>query len=489
MVFSTPLFLCVFLPVALAAYFASPRWLRLVTLTLVSGVFYAWSGPWFLLILLWTTVVDYLAGAVIAGDLGGDLGREPSPRWRRLVVIGSLTNSIGLLAFFKYGPPVLGTLAGETPLGELATRIVLPAGISFYTFESISYVIDLYRHGAASAGRPYLLRAGASRGARLIAHLRGFIAFACYIVQFPHLVAGPIIRFRELQQQLLHPRPGAKRFARGTIRFCIGLAKKVLIADTLAVGVDAVFPVGGASIGYAWCAAAAFALQIYFDFSGYTDMAIGLAMMLGFRFPENFDSPYRAITLTEFWRRWHMTLSRWLRDYVYIPLGGNRLGRERTAANLLVTMLIAGAWHGAGLGFILWGLMHGIVLAIERYASPARPVTPLKRLARRSITLLFLLVSWVFFRSTDLGLTMLMLLTMVNPFATTFDPAVTSAIGQWHFIAALLVGAGVALMGVPAQHLAKHVNLRTTLFAMVLFVPALIVLLMRTSVPFLYFRF
>ncbi len=494
MIFSSPLFLCYFLPIALGLYFIVPRGARLAVLTLLSYVFYAWSGPWFLLLLIWTTLVDFIAGGLLAADWGG----VRSPRARRTVLGLSLTNSIGLLIVFKYGPPVAAGFGWRPtttgPLGPLA-QIALPAGISFYTFESISYVLDIYRHGARSAARsaarPYLdrLPADASWPRKARAHARGLIAFACYIAQFPHLVAGPIIRFQELQMQLLRPRYGARRFARGTVRVCLGLGKKVLIADTLGPVCDAVFGVGTLDFRYAWSGAAAAALQIYFDFSGYSDMAIGLGMMLGFRFPENFESPYKAASLTEFWRRWHMTLSRWLRDYIYIPLGGNRRGKERTLLNLILTMLIGGIWHGAGLTFVAWGLLHGLVLAAERAASSGVTRSTLTMHAHRAATLLFLLISWPIFRAQSLTDASTLLGSMANPFCRNFDPACSAAVSSGAFIAAALVGTAIVFVGPPAQRIARRLNPATTIAALIIFMASLLIALVRTSSPFLYFKF
>ncbi len=487
MVFSTPLFLCFFLPASLLLYFVSPRAFRLALLTLLSYGFYAWSGPWFLSLLIWTTLVDYVAGALLAGDFG----REPSRAGRRVILGLSIANTLGLLLFFKYGPAVAAGVGGESPLVQLLANVALPAGISFYTFESISYVLDIYHHGARSAASEYLKRAGpaATRCQRAACHVRGLVAFACYISQFPHLVAGPIIRFQELQMQLLHPRAGVRRFSRGMTRFCIGLGKKVLVADTLAAAVDPIFAAGGGHVGYNWCGAAAFALQIYFDFSGYSDMAIGLALMLGFRFPENFASPYKAATLTEFWRRWHMTLSRWLRDYIYIPLGGNRRGPSRTMINLLLTMTIAGVWHGAGLVFLVWGVMHGVVLAIERATGTAASPDRRWRPGRRAVTILFLLVSWVVFRSPSLEASLTMTVMMFNPFALDYNLAAHAAITHWSFLAAMAVGAAIVFFGWQSQKMSKKITPTVTGFAGIVFVVSMVVMLMRTSVPFLYFKF
>lgn len=487
MVFSTPLFLCLFLPIALALFHLSPRPLRLAVLTLLSLLFYAWSDPRFLLLLIWTCIVDYIAGALLAGDTRFRLNLTA----RRAVLALSLANSIGLLIFFKYVGAILSLFATPSDMADassVAWHIALPAGISFYTFESISYVVDIYRGHGNSAASLYRSQASGHR-ATAGAHLRGFIAFLCYISQFPHLVAGPIIRFRELGAQLLCPRTGVNRFGRGTIRFCLGLGKKVLIADTLAPLVDQVFEQGASHAGYLWIAALAFALQIYFDFSGYSDMAIGLAQMLGFRFPENFDSPYKAATLTEFWRRWHMTLSRWLRDYVYIPLGGNRQGQPRTSINLMLTMILAGIWHGAGMGFLIWGLLHGALLACERIFQPAESATGLRRAGYRVFLIVFLLVTWVFFRASD-GLSAIYYVAqMFNPMARNSHWLVWQELSNPAFLIALLTGVVIAGWGRSSTRLARRPTVWVIALSGVVFAASLFMVLIRTSAPFLYFRF
>jgi alginate O-acetyltransferase complex protein AlgI len=488
MVFSTPLFLCLFLPLALGLFHLSPRPLRLAVLTALSLCFYAWSDPRFVLLLVWTSAVDYAAGSLLAGETRLRL----APAGRRVVLTLSLVNSVGLLIFFKYGEAFLSLVTPSAANGSnsAAMHIALPAGISFYTFESISYVVDIYRGKGSSAASLYL-RDARDRTAmfRLGCHVRGFIAFLCYISQFPHLVAGPIIRFRELGEQLIRPRTSVNRFGRGTMRFCIGLGKKVLIADTLAPVVDQVFEAGAMNAGYIWIAAIAFALQIYFDFSGYSDMAIGLASMLGFRFPENFDSPYKSESLTEFWRRWHMTLSRWLRDYIYIPLGGNRLGRARTAVNLMFTMVLAGVWHGAGTGFLVWGALHGALLGFERTRVVTSDASPLRRFGRRVFLLLFLVVTWIFFRVGDGPVAAYFIVQMFNPLARDFNWLVWQRISEWQFLFALAAGIIVVSLFPSSARLARRPTPVGVAVAAIVFGASLFMLLIRTSAPFLYFRF
>jgi len=380
-VFSSYLFLFYFLPLALALYYASPPRVKHVVLTALSYVFYGWANPLFVPLLLFSTLVDYLCGLYIA--------RTEDARARRRGLAVSLVTNLGLLGFFKYfnfGVENLTALAramGLDVLGvDTALRVTLPLGISFYTFQSMSYTWDVYRGRTAA--------------------IRSFIDFACFVSMFPQLVAGPIIRFSEVADQLRSRTHTVTKFARGVAFFSVGLAKKVLLANPCGKIADLAFEAGSLHPLDAWYGVTAYAFQIYFDFSGYSDMAIGLGLMLGFVFPKNFDSPYLSQSITEFWRRWHISLSTWLRDYVYLPLGGNRKGPVRTYVNLFVVMLLGGLWHGASWNFVVWGGLHGAFLAFERMRGKAALYWRLPAPLRVAITFAIVLVTWVFFRAADL---------------------------------------------------------------------------------------
>lgn len=383
MVFSSHIFLFWFLPLALLLYYAAPRGGRSLVLTLLSYVFYGWWNPWFTLLMLASTAIDYLCGLAISAE-------RATPRRRKAALVASIVSNLGLLGFFKYAvffaesasrvSELFGLGAVEAP--DFLTRVVLPVGISFYTFQSMSYAIDLYRGHAARA--------------------RNFVDFACYVSMFPQLVAGPIVRYGTLADQLRdrpHTLPG---FVAGMTRFSYGFAKKILLANPMGRIADLAFEAGSLNGPVAWAGLLAYALQIYFDFSAYSDMAIGLGRMMGFRFPENFNSPYRATSLTEFWRRWHISLSTFLRDYLYIPLGGNRMGSWRTYGNLLFVMFVGGLWHGAQWTFVIWGGLHGLVLALERWGRGRTGFTLPRPLGWAGTTFVVLL-AWVFFRSPDLA--------------------------------------------------------------------------------------
>ena len=396
MVFSSQLFLFWFLPVALAAYYLSPKRLRHFALTVLSYVFYGWVNPAFSLLLFGSTLVDWIAGLVMAGTT--PWSRQPlaplardrhRTRREKFAVSISIASNLSLLGFFKYFNFLVDSVnstaawfGADATLVATTLRVTLPLGISFYTFQSMSYAIDVYRGDA----RP----------------LRNFVDFACFVSMFPQLVAGPIVRFAEIADQLANRSHTLAKFARGVAFLSVGLAKKVLLANPCGRVADAVFDAAAPGVVQAWHGVVAYAFQIYFDFSGYSDMAIGLGLMMGFVFAKNFDSPYLSTSMTEFWRRWHISLSTWLRDYLYVPLGGNRKGVRRTYLHLGLTMLLGGLWHGASWNFVVWGGFHGTLLALERAVGVERIYGWMPRPLRVATTFSLVLVSWVFFRAADL---------------------------------------------------------------------------------------
>lgn len=390
MVFSSHLFLFYFLPGALLLYFAAPRPLRHLLLTLVSYVFYGWANPAFVLLMLFSTLVDYAMGLVLAYGRGPESMQARSRRDRAAVAVSVVTN-LALLGFFKYFNfgvdsynELVGALGWESARWDTLFRITLPLGISFYTFQSMSYTIDIYRGEAQP--------------------VRNFITFACYVSMFPQLVAGPIVRFHEVARQLVVRTHTMDKFARGVAFLCLGMAKKILIANPCGMVADASFDAAGRTVLDAWYGLFAYSFQIYFDFSAYSDMAIGLGLMLGFVFPKNFDSPYRSRSITEFWRRWHLSLSFFLRDYLYIVLGGNRLSSARTYANLVIVMLIGGLWHGASWNFVIWGGIHGGLLALERLRGKRGLFSGLPPWGACAFTFVLASLAWVFFRAPTLGI-------------------------------------------------------------------------------------
>ncbi|MFN0101950.1 MAG: MBOAT family O-acyltransferase [Bryobacteraceae bacterium] len=356
-----------FLAIALLAFYAAPAGARKWLLLAASYLFYMAWNPRYIVLLLALTVIDYVA-ALWLGKAEG--------RHRKVALLCSLAANLGFLAYFKY----FGFFTGTAP-----TDIVLPLGISFHTFQSISYVIDVYRREQAP--------------------VRNLLDYALFIAFFPQLVAGPIVRAGEFFADLIHwKHPTAEEVRRGALLVLFGLMKKTIAADHFAEVANGYFQNPAAHSGAlpAWGGVLAFALQIFFDFSGYTDTAIGCAALFGFHFPENFRRPYLSTSITEFWRRWHISLSRWLRDYLYIPLGGNRYGAWRTYRNLMVTMLLGGLWHGASWNFVIWGGYHGVLLSIERILG-VQPGIGIKQPIRMAVTFLLVCVGWVFFRAATTG--------------------------------------------------------------------------------------
>jgi alginate O-acetyltransferase complex protein AlgI len=386
MVFSSITFLFFFLPAVLIAYYLVPRRARNALLVLASLAFYTWGAGWIVLVLIVSIGLNGLFG------LGVERSMEAGLRRRAQTILAvAIVMNVALLAWFKYANftvDIVNDALGAAGAGALAwTDILLPIGISFYTFHSLSYLVDIYR--------------GTAR------HLSSPIDFALYITFFPQLVAGPIVRFHEIRDQLVRRTETIPTFAGGVYRFCHGLGKKVLIADTIASVADAAF---AASTGDLTTAAAglgvlAYAVQLYFDFSGYSDMALGLAMMFGIHLPENFARPYSSRSVTEFWRRWHMSLSRWFRDYLYISLGGNRGTASATYRNLIIVFLITGLWHGAAWTFVLWGAYHGVLLLIERVLGIGRGDRDDDRPdpLGQARTVALVLFGWILFRSPDIG--------------------------------------------------------------------------------------
>lgn len=383
MVFSSPVFLFAYLPLTLAVYYLMPlRW-RNLALFLLSLVFYGWDKPIYIPVMLFSVTVSYLCGFPIGKYRDRDRHRA------RVWLVVSLVLNLSVLVFFKYTNFIIENLRLIPPLAGVLHPLEwleLPIGISFYTFQIMSYSIDLYR-GENETQRSY-------------------IAFGTYVALFPQLIAGPIVRYRDVDRQLLSRTHTVDRFASGIRRFAVGFGKKILLGDALA----AVYAYLSTAADFeftvlsGWLMVATYTLHIYFDFSGYSDMAIGLGRMFGFEFPENFRYPYMASSITDFWRRWHITLSTWFREYVYIPLGGNRRGRARQYFNLAVVWLLTGLWHGASWNFVLWGLFYLILLVAEKaFLLRLLERNRLTRVLGHIGALLLVGIGWMIFDHTDLG--------------------------------------------------------------------------------------
>jgi alginate O-acetyltransferase complex protein AlgI len=465
MVFTSTVFLFLFLPAFLALYALLPPGRRTAAILIGSYLFYAWWRPDFALVFALSTAFAIAAGRGVVVGRGRRLGR--------VALALGVAAQLATLAYFKYagfGVESLNALLltlGVRPLPML--EVVLPVGISFYVFQAISYVVDVARGDASPRARP--------------------VDVAAYIALFPQLIAGPIVRYKTIAADLIAPRMERRAFAEGAERFMIGFVKKVLIADALAPVVDGAFALGAPTAAEAWLGALAYAVQLLFDFSGYSDMAIGMGRMLGFRFPENFLRPYRARSVTEFWRRWHVSLSSWLRDYLYVPLGGNRRGRRRTYANLVTVMLLAGLWHGAAWTFVLWGAWHAAWLIGERLAGiradrPAWPA-PFGRLG----TFVVVLLGWALFRADDLGAAGAMLAGMVGMNGFAMGPDLVWLLEPRTLLAGA-VGLTVAFTPLPdpdREIAAPPALLRAAVAP--LFVLGVARALADAASPFLYFQF
>ena len=466
MVFSSYLFIFFFLPLALLAYYAAPKKLRHLTLTIFSYIFYGWANPWFCLLMLFNTSVDYTNGRLM----------QAYPGRKKLFVTLSIVCDLAILGFFKYFNFGLdnynATMAAlGIPKAQYLGffRVVLPLGISFYTFQSMSYVIDVYRGDAKV--------------------VTNFIDYACYVSMFPQLVAGPIIRFQDVADQLRERTLTWEKFARGTAFFMLGMAKKVLLENPCGKIADTTFNTGDLSCFDAWYGAVAYAFQIYFDFSGYSDMAIGLGLMLGFVFAKNFDSPYRSKSITEFWRRWHLSLSTWLRDYLYIPLGGNRKGQVRTYINLAAIMLIGGLWHGASWNFLLWGGIHGAYLAFERAQGKESIYHKLPALLQVLITFFIVLIAWVFFRADTLTDAAQYLKCMFGGSTPGQGEAVRGLIYNPYYVVNFVL-AGITIWALPQTwDFTRRLTWPKIAWCILLFFVALTALTTQSYNPFIYFIF
>ncbi len=468
MVFASLEFLTLFLPLFLLLYAWVGQSRRNAVLLLCSWVFYGWWSPTFLLLFIGLAMLGWVGGLVI------DRFAEGRSRGWALSLFIAL--NLSLLCWFKYANIVADTfsnaLLGPGAMTADWQRVVLPIGLSFIVLQSISYLVDVYR--------------------RTVPADRSFTSFGAYQSMFVHLIAGPIIRYEWVKRELLSRRFDWPQFAQGARRFMIGMSMKVLIADTLAPVVDLAFSLPQPSLADAWTGCLAYTLQLFFDFAGYSGMAIGLGLMLGFRFPENFRQPYLAVSIQDFWRRWHLSLSSWIRDYLYIPLGGNQAGWMRTYVNLLLTMAIAGLWHGGdSWNFLLWGTAHGLALCVARAWGNAGWPAP-SQLTSRLLTLLFVMLAWTIFRAHTFDGALTMYAGQAGLNGVGFGDAMAVLLRPVHGLALAL---GLVCVGLPVlqpwlvkQRLGQ-VQTLTSLWPLPAFLFSYALIASRGAVPFLYFQF
>lgn len=478
-IFASFEFLCLFLPSFFLAYFATPFRHRNYVILIFSWGFYAWWRVDFLLLLIGVTVFTYTIARLM------DRVQAQSRRARMLMIVG-LVGNVGVLAYFKYanfGVATLNQMRGAMGMSMMSwTEILLPIGLSFYVLQSVSYLIDIHRGTVPIS--------------------RSFINYAAYKAIFSQLIAGPIVRYAEIADELKHRDHSLRQFGVGGRIFAIGFAMKVVIADTLSPLVDAAFTLPQPALLDSWIAAISYTIQIYFDFAGYSLMAIGLARMIGFHFPQNFDNPYVSSSIQEFWQHWHMTLSRFLRDYLYIPFGGNRRGAARTYINLMAVMAIGGLWHGSSWNFIVWGLWQGALLSVHRWWNRSRFFAPCPYVLANGLTMSTVVIGWVVFRAKDLPSAVAVYAGMLG----LNGPGISDAF-RWQITSdrIWMIPVATAIIYFPLvwtlikEHVAfdrplpiagKPVYLALfTLYPFAVLMMALIFLYSRAAVPFLYFQF
>lgn len=472
MVFTSLEFLTLFLPGFFGVYLLTPSSWRNRVLLLGSWFFYAWWSPIFLSLLVVVTLIAWLGGLIIEQTCRNSRNLR-AKYWLALLI----TANVGILCWFKYANIAVATYnQAALWLGAMPTewqKVVLPAGLSFFILQAVSYLVDVKR-GTIQAQR-------------------SFVDFGAYIAMFGQLIAGPIIRYEWVYSELAHRLMNWANFRQGARRFMVGMSMKVLIADTLAPIADIAFALPQPSMADAWLGCGAYTLQLFFDFAGYSAMAIGLGQMMGFHFPENFNNPYLARNIQDFWRRWHLSLSSWIRDYLYIPLGGNRFGAWKTYRNLLLTMGIAGLWHGGdSWNFLFWGVAHGVALSVNKLWNEAR-LPALPSVVAHTLTLVFVMLAWTLFRAADFDSALTVYQGQFGFNALALGSELRLAWRPAHWLAAVL---GIACVMAPlAQHwfdrqpIARLLSNVRGLWPLGAFLLSYSLLASRGSTPFLYFQF
>lgn len=466
MVFSSQIFIFIFLPFTLLSYYLFPNKLRNYVLLLLSIFFYSWGGVNYVLILLTSILINYSFGIFISKYI------ERIAIKRLLLTIGVILNLI-LLFYFKYYDFTITNLNTLFKLDIALKEIVLPIGISFFTFQGMSYIIDIYR-GTATVNK-------------------NIFSVALYISLFPQLVAGPIVKYKDIEDQIRNRKETLQGFSYGIERFIIGLAKKVIIADVLASIAVSIIPNSTNVIDTptAWLGIICYTLQIYFDFSGYSDMAIGLGAMFGFTFMENFNFPYISKSITEFWRRWHISLSTWFKEYLYIPLGGNRTGN--TYLNLLIVFFVTGLWHGSSWNFIIWGLWHGLFIIIEKFIQNKNWYIKTPSIIKWFVTIFIVIIGWVFFSFDSLSNAFNFLSVM---FGITHNEIITFEISYYlnfrtviWLIFAIILSTPVLTNILKKYNSSKYFEIIKTIALSILLVICIIFIVNSTYSPFIYFQF
>ena len=468
MVFSSLEFMFLYFPVVLLLYFITPLKWRNATLFLTSLIFYGWGEPLYVFLMLFTITVDYFLGFMVGKY------RETNRRRAKGYMIAAIVINLAILGFFKYANLALDTVAALTGAKVAHLNVALPVGISFYTFQALSYVIDVYRMDANAQ--------------------RNYTAFGTYVTLFPQLIAGPIVRYQDVDDQLRSRSHSAELFASGVRTLAAGMGKKVLLANAAGEIWSRISEAPETTVAAAWLGIIMYTFQIYFDFSGYSDMAIGLGKMMGFSFRENFYYPYMATSVTDFWRRWHISLSTWFREYVYIPLGGNRRGRGRQIFNLLAVWFLTGLWHGASWNFVLWGLYYFVLLMLEKTLL-LKLLDKLPRFVGHVYTLITVVFGWLLFVSTDFAAGVEYLGTMFGFGRAT---AFIDVGGAFDWISSLILLAILVIASTPYprkwlyklwEKYDAPVRAVTAILCLLVFFIAVAYLVNSSYNPFLYYRF
>lgn len=467
MLFSSQVFLYFFLPITLIVYYLSPKRFRNFILLIASLIFYAWGEPVYILIMLFSTIFNYVTGLLI-----DKFQKKNQHKYAKIVLIVSVVGNLAILGFFKYSDFLISNINSLFNLNISLLAIALPIGISFYTFQTMSYTIDVYKQNVKAQ--------------------KNFISFATYVTLFPQLIAGPIVKYRDVSESLENRKENITDFSEGIKCFIIGLFKKVMIANNVGFIWESIhsLPYSEISLSLAWFGAICYSLQIYYDFSGYSDMAIGLGKMFGFHFLENFNYPYIAKSITDFWRRWHISLSSWFKEYVYIPLGGSRKTIARTVINLLIVWFLTGLWHGASWNFVVWGLYFGVLLIIEKFVLK-KVLDKMPSYIGHLYTLFFVIISWVIFACPTLedGLNYISIMfNFNNEIISTESIYLIST----HFVLFIIAIIGCTPIFKKIKEKLKNNKIFMIIeiiICLVLFFISLSFLVGSTYNPFLYFRF
>jgi alginate O-acetyltransferase complex protein AlgI len=454
MVFSSALFIFFFLPLFLLGYFITPKKYRNYTLLVFSLLFYAWGEPVYIILMLLSALINYLFSLLII----------KKPNHKKIFLTIAIILNLSMLGLFKYADFLLLNVNSILKLNINYLKLSLPIGISFFTFQALSYTIDVYRNKKVFQ--------------------KNYFKLLTYISMFPQLIAGPIVRYETIAKELDERETNFTKFSEGFYRFIIGLFKKVLIANVIGMLWDKILNLSSLSVLSAWLGALAFTLQIYYDFSGYSDMAIGLGKMIGFTYLENFNYPYIATSITDFWRRWHISLSSWFRDYVYIPLGGNRCSRLRHIRNIFIVWMLTGLWHGANYNFLLWGIYYGVILIIEKYLL-ANILEKLPKIIKHIYSLFLIMIGWIIFAIEDASKLISYLKTMFGLNGKVIDSNFSYLFRNYIII--IILGIIFSIPFKKSNN--KALKYVTGIAVIILFIITITMIISDTYNPFLYFRF